>query len=164
MLGIGFGELMVIAVVLLIAVGPKSMPKLAKTLGTGLREFRRATRELRNSVGLDEILRDDELAQLRRPLDAPMPGRYRPAPPPAAPEQDATPDGVPAAGPHDAVEAQDAPVSAPRQGAVAPGEAFGDFGKVSAPWDAAEPEAADAQQIEAQADNKAQADDKADKA
>jgi sec-independent protein translocase protein TatB len=76
MFGIGFGEMLVIAVVILIAVGPNKMPTFMKAVGKGLREFRRATRELKSSVGLDELLRDDDL---RRPLAQ----KPRPAPRPA---------------------------------------------------------------------------------
>jgi sec-independent protein translocase protein TatB len=65
MFGIGFGELVIILIVLLIAVGPDKMPTFMKAVGKGLREFRRTTRELRNTVGIDELLRDDDL---RRPL------------------------------------------------------------------------------------------------
>jgi Tat protein translocase TatB subunit len=67
MFGIGFGEMLVIAVVLLIAVGPKKMPTFMKAVGKGLREFRRATRELRNASGIDELMRDETL---RNPLGA----------------------------------------------------------------------------------------------
>lgn len=61
MFGIGFGELLVVFLVLLIAVGPKSMPKLMKTVGKGVREFRQATRDIRNQVGIDELMRDESL-------------------------------------------------------------------------------------------------------
>lgn len=76
MFGIGFGEMLVIAVVVLIAVGPDRMPTFMKAVGKGLREFRRATRELKSSVGLDELLRDDDI---RRPFAQ----KPRPAPRPA---------------------------------------------------------------------------------
>jgi len=56
MFGIGFGEFAVIFLVLLLAVGPKSMPKLMRTVGKGMREFRKASRELRAQVGIDEVL------------------------------------------------------------------------------------------------------------
>lgn len=61
MFGIGAGEFIMLAVVLLIAVGPKSMPKLMKAVGRGLREFQQAAQDLRSQVGIDEIMRDDEL-------------------------------------------------------------------------------------------------------
>jgi Tat protein translocase TatB subunit len=76
MFGIGFGEMLMIAVVLLIAVGPKKMPTFMKAVGKGLREFRRATRELRNASGIDELMRDE---QLRNPLAA----KHKPKPRPA---------------------------------------------------------------------------------
>lgn len=60
MLGIGFGEFVILAIVLLIAVGPQGMPKMMKAVGRGMREFRKASRELRNQVGIDELLRDDD--------------------------------------------------------------------------------------------------------
>ncbi len=43
MFGIGFGELVIILLVLLIAVGPDRMPTFMKAVGKGLREFRRAS-------------------------------------------------------------------------------------------------------------------------
>jgi len=56
MFGIGIGEFAIIFLVLLLAVGPKSMPKLMRTVGKGMREFRKASRELRAQVGIDEVL------------------------------------------------------------------------------------------------------------
>jgi Tat protein translocase TatB subunit len=73
MFGIGGTELVIIAVVLLIAVGPNKLPKLLKAVVSGYREFRRATRELRASTGIDEILQDEDLRDLRKPLYVPPP-------------------------------------------------------------------------------------------
>ena len=70
MFGIGFGEMLIIAVVLLIAVGPKQLPQLMKTVGKGMRDVRRAADDLRRSTGIDELLRDEEL---RNPLREPPP-------------------------------------------------------------------------------------------
>lgn len=61
MFGIGFGELLVISALLLIAVGPRRMPTMMKTVGRALREFRRATRELRAQTGIDELLAEDDV-------------------------------------------------------------------------------------------------------
>ncbi|MEM9173885.1 MAG: twin-arginine translocase TatA/TatE family subunit [Myxococcota bacterium] len=55
MFGIGPMELVLILVVALLVLGPKRMPELARTLGKGLGEFRRASSELRQSLALDEI-------------------------------------------------------------------------------------------------------------
>jgi len=48
MFGIGMPELLLILGLALIVLGPKKLPELAKTLGKGLAEFRRATDELKN--------------------------------------------------------------------------------------------------------------------
>ena len=45
MFGFGFGELVLVLVVALLVLGPEKLPKLAKTLGKGMREFRRAASE-----------------------------------------------------------------------------------------------------------------------
>lgn len=70
MFGIGFGEFMIFAVVLLIAVGPGRMPKLMKAVGKGLREFRKASDELRKQSGIDELMREDPagLRQLQKDI------------------------------------------------------------------------------------------------
>lgn len=86
MFGIGGGELVLILLVVLLAVGPDQMPKMLKTVGRGMREVRKATRELQSSVGVDELLRDDDL---RDPL-----GMKKK---PVAPKPVATPTPKPAA-------------------------------------------------------------------
>jgi Tat protein translocase TatB subunit len=50
MFGIGVPELLVILVVALIVLGPKRLPEVAKTLGKGLAEFRRATSDLTDEL------------------------------------------------------------------------------------------------------------------
>lgn len=73
MFGIGFSELVIIAVVLIVAVGPKRMPGMLKAVVRAYQEFRRATRELRASTGIDEILQDEDLRSLRKPIHVPAP-------------------------------------------------------------------------------------------
>ena len=70
---------MIIGVVLLIVVGPTRLPKLLKAAVSSYREFRRATRELRASTGIDEILQDEDLKDLRKPLKIDVPGAGTPA-------------------------------------------------------------------------------------
>jgi Tat protein translocase TatB subunit len=57
MFGIGMPELLLILAVALIVLGPKRLPEIARALGKGMAEFRRATDELKDELGRleDEI-------------------------------------------------------------------------------------------------------------
>ena len=55
---LGFQELLVIFIIALLVFGPKKLPELGKSLGKGLREFKRATNELKSSW--DDQLKDAE--------------------------------------------------------------------------------------------------------
>ena len=58
MFGIGFQEMLIILVVVLIFFGPKRLPDLAKSLGKGIAEFKKASEEVRK--GIDEAVLDAE--------------------------------------------------------------------------------------------------------
>ncbi|MFV9646812.1 MAG: Sec-independent protein translocase protein TatB [Desulfobacterales bacterium] len=58
MFGIGMPELFLILAVALIVLGPKKLPDLAKSLGRALREFKKATSELKESITVDNELTD----------------------------------------------------------------------------------------------------------
>jgi TatA/E family protein of Tat protein translocase len=58
MFGIGMPELLLILGLALIVLGPKKLPELAKALGKGMAEFRRATDELK-----------DEFRQMEREVE-----------------------------------------------------------------------------------------------
>lgn len=51
---IGMWEIILIVAVALIIFGPAKLPELGRSIGNGLKEFRRATKELKDSVSLDE--------------------------------------------------------------------------------------------------------------
>jgi len=58
MFGIGIPELIIIAIIALIVVGPEKLPDLAKTLGKSFNEFKKATEEITDD--LKGALKDDE--------------------------------------------------------------------------------------------------------
>jgi sec-independent protein translocase protein TatB len=58
MFGIGMQELAIILVVALLVFGPKRIPELARMLGRGMGEFRRASSDLRQSLSLDDFQND----------------------------------------------------------------------------------------------------------
>lgn len=61
MFGISFTEILLIAVVAIIVVGPKKLPQMLGTLGNWIGQLRRMGTEMRRQTGLDELLRDEGL-------------------------------------------------------------------------------------------------------
>ncbi len=58
---LGVSEIILILLVVLIFFGAKKIPELAQGLGKGLREFRKATREVQEDIE-DEVKKLDENA------------------------------------------------------------------------------------------------------
>jgi Tat protein translocase TatB subunit len=77
-LGIGMQEILIILVVALIVIGPKRLPDLAKTLGKGFAEFRKAADDLQETVRMD--LQREKQEEFRQ--------KY----PDLVPEEDAAPE------------------------------------------------------------------------
>jgi sec-independent protein translocase protein TatB len=97
MLDVGWQELLVIAVVAIIVVGPRELPQLMRSVGRWMGKARRMAREFQNDM--EEMGREVELDTLRREVDA----FRRPLDPfridgkPAEPEANAPPVNTPPA-------------------------------------------------------------------
>lgn len=86
MFGIGMPELLIIMAIALVVIGPQKLPELARSLGKGLSEFKRATE------GFKQTMEDSvKVADSKEP-DAKEPAPAKPVAEPAAAEKD--PDKV----------------------------------------------------------------------
>ncbi len=110
MFGIGFQEMLIILVVVLIFFGPKRLPDLAKSLGKGIAEFKKASEEVRK--GIEDAVKEESAGEAPKPQEdlssygkapgtasAPEePAKHEPAPPTGvpAPESVTSPDNAPA--------------------------------------------------------------------
>src|SRR5437016_12159077 len=67
MFEIGWGELLIIGVVALIAIGPKELPGVLRTLGQWMSKLRRMASEFQNQF--HEAMREAEMADLKKQVD-----------------------------------------------------------------------------------------------
>ena len=86
MFGLGMGEIVIILVLALILLGPQKLPDAAKQLGKGLREFRKATEDLKTQFETELYSSDNK------------PGKPTLVEPPRPPTDGEPPPGVPPGG------------------------------------------------------------------
>jgi len=104
MFGIGMPELILIAVVALIVLGPKRLPDLAKSMGRAVREFKKATSELKETFQVDSEFSEAKKAfeEFHAEVDktirseAERPEKPAAATPPTPPAVPAAPAATPA--------------------------------------------------------------------
>jgi len=58
---LGFQEILIIFVIALLVFGPKKLPELGKSLGKGLREFKKATDDLKSNW-------EDQVREVEEPI------------------------------------------------------------------------------------------------
>jgi len=91
--GMGMTEILLVLALALIVIGPKKLPGLARSLGRGLAEFRRATDDLQRTIH-QEVHKPLDPKQFVKDLESagaqtkpgPPPGEREPPAPKAEPE------------------------------------------------------------------------------
>ncbi len=96
MFGMSGTELVIVMLVALLLLGPQKLPELARSLGKGMRDFKKATEDVRTTVESEFYKLDQPPPQIPQPYQPPpIPQPYQ-APPPALAESAA---GAPALAP-----------------------------------------------------------------
>ena len=75
MFGIGVPEFILILVIGLIVFGPGKLPEMARSLGKGMREFKKATNALSQAINepIDTPVRSQQQAAAQQPAAQPQP-------------------------------------------------------------------------------------------
>lgn len=68
---IGFWEIALIVLVLLVFFGPKKLPELGKAIGSSLKEFKKATKEMQETINEEEARPAKATEQVAKASDAP---------------------------------------------------------------------------------------------
>jgi sec-independent protein translocase protein TatA len=88
MFGIGSQELLVILLVVLLLFGGKRIPEIARSLGGGLRDFRKAMHDVQREVDVAGLVNPPP-----EPTNAPVPAPHGEEPTPAPPSKPTTLSG-----------------------------------------------------------------------
>jgi sec-independent protein translocase protein TatB len=68
MLDVGYSELLVIAIVLIVVVGPKDLPKMLRAFGSAMTRFRKVSGDFRRQF--DEALKEAELDEVKNTINS----------------------------------------------------------------------------------------------
>ena len=68
MLDIGWTEMLMIAVIAIVVIGPRDLPKMLKTVGLWVRKARATVRELQ--TGIEDMAREAELDEVKKSVES----------------------------------------------------------------------------------------------
>lgn len=129
MFGLSFPELLIVLVVALIVLGPERLPKVARTIGKGMREIRKVSGDFKDVVEGEFYKLDEEIkakpelpgkgaAPIPGAVPAPIPGGASPVP--ASSQGAASHAAAAASAESAATDAAAAPADASKEAAEGP--------------------------------------------
>lgn len=69
MFGIGTTELLVILFIILLVFGSKKLPELAKGLGKGINEFKRASQDIQSELDINSVASEGKATKKEEKVD-----------------------------------------------------------------------------------------------
>ncbi len=70
MFGLSFGEIVLLAVVAIVVVGPRNLPSMMRTAGQWVTRIRRMSVDLRAQSGIDQLMREEGIDKSLREIRA----------------------------------------------------------------------------------------------
>lgn len=112
MFGIGSTEILLIVVVALLVLGPKNLPKAARTLGKAMGEFRKVSTDFQRTINAEIALEEREQKKKdeapKRPAESPSAASQTVAAAPESPAATEAPSGASASSDAAAAPSKDA--------------------------------------------------------